>query len=189
MKRTRNKYTEALTNMRNPKLMTLTLLKNKETGNLLKDDIREIWQMKNKLFHALAKRKYRIRSWFAVVELPNHLHLVYDGDFVPQKELSKLWKKASAGSFIVDIRAVKNYRPGFVAIYLTKYLTKGCIEYRIDIERLKSFRMVGSWKLIFEKIKFKCKCEQGKLMMINETAWEFAALREKIEGKDDYGIA
>lgn len=51
-----------------------------------------------------------------------HLHVIFDGDFVQQKQLSEAWKLASGGSMIVDIRAVHDRAT--TAKYLAKYVAK-----------------------------------------------------------------
>lgn len=51
-----------------------------------------------------------------------HIHLVALAPYIPQAELSKLWKTASKGAYIVDIRRV--HTPDHLARYVTKYLTK-----------------------------------------------------------------
>lgn len=51
-----------------------------------------------------------------------HLHIVYDGDYIPHASLKRAWQAASTGAFIVDIRAVRSRRQ--VAHYIAKYVTK-----------------------------------------------------------------
>lgn len=52
-----------------------------------------------------------------------HLHLVVLAPYIPQRVLSNLWRTASKGAYIVDIRAVRD--AGHAANYITKYVTKG----------------------------------------------------------------
>lgn len=72
------------------------------------------------------RRQYGIIEYARFVERTQrgrfHIHLVLDAPFIPQKELSELWRTATHGAFIVDIRAVHSARQ--VARYVTKYLTK-----------------------------------------------------------------
>jgi hypothetical protein len=109
-----------------PKIITLTLKKNRLTGHC--DSLLDIHAMQNDLFHALRYRKFWIGPWVAVVEFPNHVHLIVDCDYIPQNELSQYWKSASGGSFVVDIRAVNIQRDGVEpsARYITKYISKAC---------------------------------------------------------------
>lgn len=50
-----------------------------------------------------------------------HIHMLQRGDFVPKKELSKIWCKYT-GSFIVDMRQIWNEKS--IYAYLTKYMGK-----------------------------------------------------------------
>lgn len=52
-----------------------------------------------------------------------HLHVIAIGGYMPQKELSRAWSKASGGSPVVWIKRVEN--PEKVIGYITKYATKG----------------------------------------------------------------
>lgn len=51
-----------------------------------------------------------------------HIHLLYHGDFFPQKTLSKLWEKATGDSSIVDVRAVPDRDQ--TARYIAEYVAK-----------------------------------------------------------------
>ena len=51
-----------------------------------------------------------------------HLHIITEGRYMPQNELSKAWKAITGTSYIVDIRAVKNAE--HAAKYVTKYASK-----------------------------------------------------------------
>lgn len=64
-----------------------------------------------------------------------HLHCLTHGKFIPQRQLSLLWKEITHDSFIVDIRACK----GAAAItrYVTKYASKPLnMSYANDFDRL-----------------------------------------------------
>lgn len=52
-----------------------------------------------------------------------HMHLLTEGHFLPQAALSDLWSKLTGGSYIVDVRAVRNMND--VCMELTKYVCKG----------------------------------------------------------------
>lgn len=126
--------------MKKPKFLTLTLTKRRSDG--IKLD--EIWEMRKALFKKLRKRGYRIDSWLGVVEMPNHVHIVLDGDYIPQDLISKTWHTITGDSYIVDIRRVR--KEGRVISYLSKYLGKslGTSE---DMERLRGFHVVQSYNL------------------------------------------
>lgn len=51
-----------------------------------------------------------------------HVHLIVDGEFLPQRMLSKLWLEVTGDSMIVDVRAVPDRRRAvdYVARYIAK---------------------------------------------------------------------
>lgn len=51
-----------------------------------------------------------------------HLHLIVQGKFVPQKQLSEVWETVSGGSRIVDVRLIRSANEAIN--YVTKYATK-----------------------------------------------------------------
>lgn len=83
------------------------------------------------LVQALRRKGYEF-EYAAVIELHRngqaHIHLLQRGDFIPQRILSKLWRKSTskgyqgAGSHIVDIRSIENNQN--VKGYILKYLKK-----------------------------------------------------------------
>lgn len=53
-----------------------------------------------------------------------HLHMLVEGDFIPQRELSREWLEVTGDSSIVDVRKVENV--GIAAGYVVKYASKSC---------------------------------------------------------------
>lgn len=51
-----------------------------------------------------------------------HLHIIADGRYVPQHELSNLWRSITKDSYIVDVRRVNQLE--VAARYVTKYASK-----------------------------------------------------------------
>lgn len=51
-----------------------------------------------------------------------HLHVLVEGSYIPQNELTHVWHAITKTSFIVDVRMVSDAR--HAAHYVTKYLTK-----------------------------------------------------------------
>lgn len=99
-------------------------------------------------FKEIRRRGYKIASWVAVIEPPNHIHLVINSEFIPQRELSNIWKTVTGDSFIVDIRKVNMGRnPKAVAAYITKYLAKASQWSGINLDRLEGFHLIGSMGL------------------------------------------
>ena len=64
-----------------------------------------------------------------------HLHCLTHGKFIPQRDLSALWKTITGGSYIVDIRACKE--ASAITRYVTKYASKPLnTTYACDMDRL-----------------------------------------------------
>lgn len=112
-----------------PKFVTLTL---KHSDAPLDHQIKSLY----KFFGILRRRpfwKKRITAgvWFFQIKRGKndglwhpHLHLICDGRYVPQKELSEAWDNVTGGSKIVDIRQVKD--PKKAADYVSRYATAPC---------------------------------------------------------------
>lgn len=84
-----------------------------------------------------------------------HLHIIAEGGFIQQSELSKQWLKATGDSRIVDIRSLKN--PDDAAHYLVKYISKGtkdsvwdhpdaALEWVIAMKGVRTAGTFGSWR-------------------------------------------
>lgn len=83
-----------------------------------------------------------------------HLHAIICGSYIEQADLSEAWRQASKGSFIVDVRRVKN-GTGACA-YLTKYVSKGidptvlgapddCVECVVALRGRRLLLTFGNW--------------------------------------------
>lgn len=65
-----------------------------------------------------------------------HLHVVLTGwSFIPQHTLSAMWRKASRGAFVVDIRSIPD--PERTARYVAKYVSKTIA--RIDVRKAVTY--------------------------------------------------
>ena len=85
-----------------------------------------------------------------------HLHIIVEGSFIPVKELSEAWLKATGDSYIVDVRRITNDRQA--AAYVTKYVTKPIDSKVIDVpedldEAIKAlhharmYEPFGTWRV------------------------------------------
>lgn len=110
-----------------PKFLTLTL---RPSVAPLADQVHHLRAFFKRL-RSTPLWKKAVRYGVAVVEVTRgkrgdhwhaHLHCVLLSDFMPQAELSRLWRRITHGSFIVDIRPVKQHDS--VADYLCGYITK-----------------------------------------------------------------
>lgn len=84
-----------------------------------------------------------------------HLHILCEGRFIPQGELSLLWKNITHGSFVVYITPVPSQSQ--VARYVTKYASKGvthAVNHRPDLLQQcivalagrRTCMTIGSWR-------------------------------------------
>jgi len=98
--------------------LTLTI-KNIPDKAFGRGDVAEL----RKAFEKLRRRFKQIAGGFYVVQATNkgsgwhlHIHAVFDGAFISQRELSDAWREITTVSFIVDIRKVTD--PGTAVRYL-----------------------------------------------------------------------
>lgn len=109
------------------RFVTLTLRHNRLP---LADQITRLYQC----FSTLRRRQWwlsNVRGGCAILEVKYkpaadqwhpHLHLLVEGDYIPQKELSANWYAVTGDSFIVDVRAVGRDKQEIG--YVTKYVSK-----------------------------------------------------------------
>lgn len=108
------------------RFVTLSL---KHTDAPLVDQIRRLYLGFRKLRQAkLWKRSQRGGVFILEVKRGAagwhpHLHVIAEGDWLPQRALSEAWLKVTGDSFIVDVRLLKTGDDA--AHYVCKYITKG----------------------------------------------------------------
>ena len=117
----------------------------------------------NRLYDSFAKLrrtsawKHHVAGGVAFLEVKRtdhgwhpHLHVLFDGKYFPQRELSKLWLRCTGDSYIVDIRDV----PGSDAVrYITKYCTKistfmseeDMVQIIHSLRSRRTFTTFGTW--------------------------------------------
>jgi hypothetical protein len=112
-----------------PKLLTFTLRHHTAP---LKEQIAALY----KFFRAirktpLFKKKIKGGIWFFQIKRSKddrywhpHIHCLVEGSYIIQKEISELWRKITHGSYIVDIRGVKD--PEKAAEYVARYAAAPC---------------------------------------------------------------
>lgn len=112
-----------------------------------------------------------------------HIHIVFDGRYIPQKELVSLFKRVTKGeSYIVDIRRIGRYNntKGYVANYLSRYLIKMPLikpmEYYYDFYlSFKNKRMFqSSLRIAIPKSRACCPVCKGELevfMLADGGSW------------------
>lgn len=121
-----------------PKFMTLTL---KHTTAPLTIQIDTLYKcFKEFKRQPWFKKKLIGGIWFFQVKKSDtdglwhpHLHILFEGRYLPHEEASAIWKKITRGSSVVDIRAVKN--PQATAKYVARYAAAPCELCDLDFER------------------------------------------------------
>jgi len=151
LRKTKKRFSQIVKAMNSPKLITLTLNKDNED---LPRRFKSLWSMKSRLFFYLKRRKYKIRYWVGVIEMPNHVHVIVDCEYVPQHELSEIWELTTGDSFVVDIRKVWNHKKAIN--YIVKYITKTITE-NANIDYFSGLKIINSYapKLIPKSV-FQC---------------------------------
>jgi len=145
------RYWRGICAMKHPRFLTLTLLKKK--GGM-EARLRSLWPLKKDLFRILREgrgslkgRTFAIGSWCGIIEPPNHVHIVLDCEkYIPQNDISDVWKTLTGDSYIVDIRELYGDRRQMAA-YITKYLTKASAWTGINLDLLKGFHLIASYDL------------------------------------------
>jgi len=96
----------------NLRVFELTI-KNIPQGQFTKETVRQLRRAFSKLIHRKYYREH-IKGGVYFVHITNrgrgwhiHLHIVYDGDYIPQSKLSRDWKDIT-GSYVVWIRPVRS---------------------------------------------------------------------------------
>lgn len=110
-----------------PRMLTLTV---QSSDDPLKDQIKHLYDSYRRLRRTKAW-KSKVKGGVAVCEITHnrktgqwhpHVHVVIDGSYWRQADISKAWEIASNGSKIVDIRMI--HKRSNAARYVSKYVTK-----------------------------------------------------------------
>jgi hypothetical protein len=112
-----------------PRFVTLTQMARVETLNEALDRICASFQELRR--HKFWKNRVRGGVWALEVthrpgpaEWHAHLHIITDGEFMPQQVLSDVWKSITGDSFIVHVKAVPDRERAarYIAAYVAKPL-------------------------------------------------------------------
>lgn len=151
----------------NLRAMTLTA----DLDFISRDDITKIFEW----FVELVNQEKRILSSIPAVHLDGnkiHLHVIYYGFFIPQKELSDLWMSIS-GFPVVDIRAIKDLKNNDQEL-TNKNLSKiqRVVDYEGDVTPhfkgvCKALRYLVSY--LVKPITLKDMSAEDKLHLFKET--------------------
>jgi hypothetical protein len=135
--------------MKHPRFITLTYAGHHSLSSQAKNDLRSCLHL---LLQHL-RRKNKINSYVCALEVKRnpdgyylHLHLIYDGQFIPFGLLQSLWKKYTKTSHRVHITAVRD-RIRAIS-YLTDYVCKGSVLSDLsvwDYLPIMRMRFFSSW--------------------------------------------
>lgn len=147
--RTYKRYAPLVKQMKNPRFITLTYAGHHALTFEAEHNLRSCLHL---LLQHL-RRKNKIESYVCALEVVKHpdgyfmhLHLIYDGQFIPFDLLQALWKKYTKTAHRVRIERVRSRIHALH--YLTEYITKGSMLSDLSIwEYLPILRMrfFNSW--------------------------------------------
>lgn len=153
--RLRSELLPLVLSMDSPRLITLTL---RSSADPLRSQISELLRCWSRLRRRRQSRNFLVGGFHAIEVTHNpqrdqwhpHLHIVADGRYWPQRDLSKLWESVTGGSSVVDIRAA--HSRSAVIHYVTKYVTKCQTPDGLSASRLgewcmavQGLRMIQTW--------------------------------------------
>lgn len=138
MARLQKKYLPALEEFKNAKMLTLTM---KRQGDLKSDLLRlNKCLMRFKKTKAFKKNVFAYFGTKEVVENNVHAHIMIDGLFWDQKEISNLWREITGTDFIVDVRRIKNPAKAIKEVF--KYIVK---DFKTElVKQVSDFRKENS---------------------------------------------
>lgn len=123
----RSKYLDAVKQMRNPALWTLTLV----DSNDLERDVDRIRAAFAKLRRRKLFRSILRGGLYCIEVTPGktrrfrvHLHALVDSFYISQKRLSRIWYELTGDSYVVWVSRVRGNR-GRALSYILKYVSKG----------------------------------------------------------------
>jgi hypothetical protein len=108
------------------RFITLTL---KHDARPLADQLRHLMKSYGQLRRHAVFGTQRGGAYFLEVKIGDdgqwhpHLHLITEGYFLPRQELSDAWHKVTGGSFVTDVRGLRDEKR--VVFEVTKYVAKG----------------------------------------------------------------
>jgi hypothetical protein len=168
---------QALSQFHTPKFLTLTLKYDRPSRHC--ERVKLLWQYRRELFRQLRASRllpegsdvrpgyklrksgrvwrpgYKIKAWIAIVELPNHIHIVFDGSFIPQDEIQSIWREITSDSWFVNIKQVRaDSAVKQLSSYLSKYMSKMADYPPEMVSDLRSFHMIQTHGVTRTKSSF-----------------------------------
>lgn len=179
------------------RLMTLTL--KHRPGESLSSEIQRLYRsfrrlrgwsqwrekVKGSVGFCEVTRNKETRSWHV------HLHIIAEGLYWEQKDLSREWLRATGDSSVVDIRMIRNAKTvgRYVTKYVSKSITDGLDDQELDeflqaTKNVKQIITTGDWR----------KAKLTMVKKVTETEWmwvggEMEVQRRAREGDDAMKVA
>ncbi len=160
------------------KFLTLT---TKNLQAITKSDYRHLTLYFNSFTKRLRRLGYKFNKGIIVKETTEkgngfhlHMHILYDGSYIPQAELSKIWNEVTKDSKIVHILQWRGNAEGAIK-YLSKYVTKGhtifssdaLVDYFVSTKHIRMIQTFGE-NFIVSKIIHRKVCQS-----CNSIEWRF----------------
>ncbi len=179
-KRFIDQVTPYLQSFSRPRFLTLTL---QNVNSVSKDNYLHLTKNFNSFVKRMQRAGFSFDKGIIVIETTEkgkgfhlHLHILYDGFYLPQQMISDIWYDITKTSDIVDIRQPRNTEQ--VLRYLSKYISKGCsinsteslVDYFQATKHVRMFRTFGKnfkvVKVAYHKICPECKSQEWYFMCI-----------------------
>ena len=144
--------------------MTLTV-RNIPDAEFGRSCVKEIRANFSRLRAVFAKQ---IAGGFYVVQATNkgkgwhlHLHIIFNGEFIKQEKISAAWEKITGGSYIVDVRDVKNPKKALQYLLADfsgapRIRPEDCDTYDAVFKGSRLVQPFGAYRAYKFKVPFKC---------------------------------
>ena len=186
----KNKYSPYLSGMINPKFLTLTLINVDVVSREYFTKVRNYWLAFKK---RLKRDNYHFFKGLYVFEVTEkgrgfhvHLHIIYEGDNIPQQYLSTKWNEVTKGSKIVFIKELTDTDKSLS--YMLKYVCKipsfTSINAKVDYyEATQNIRLIQTFGeerqiVVLEKNLLVCP-------MCDSVTWRFCIQAENKDFSTD----
>ncbi|MDI6707568.1 MAG: protein rep [Candidatus Thermoplasmatota archaeon] len=172
----KRKYRRHISNIKQPKFLTLTL---RTTWELNKEIIQKVRGFVKNLLRRRPFNRLVYGGFYTIEIKPKyvgwnvHVHMVADAYFIPVKLLSRHWREITKYSFVVDIREIW-YRRGALS-YVLKYLCKTPVmdkeQKEVYLEATNNLKIIQSFGSMYnakiQKPKYRCPfCNSEQFVIV-----------------------
>lgn len=182
-KRFVDQVTPYLKSFSRPRFLTLTL---QNVNSVSKENYLQLTKYFNNFVKRMQRAGFLFDKGILVIETTEkgkgfhlHLHILYDGFYLPQQMISDIWYDITKTSDVIDIRQPRSTEQ--VLRYLSKYISKGCsinsisslVDYFQSTKHIRMFRTFGkNFKVVkaaYQKICPECNSQEWYFMLIDKT--------------------